>query len=160
MASPNPIVTIQVDDPLSPEAFRLIEELDRYLTGLYPPESNHLLSPESLREPRVSFLTARVDGQAVGCGALVNHDGQFAEIKRIYVSPRCRGLNIGRSLLAALESLARAAGLEWARLETGIAQPEALALFEKAGYRRRPPFDPYPEDPLCVFMEKNLEEPT
>ena len=42
------------------------------------------------------------------------------------------------------------------RLETGVRQPEALGLYETAGYQRRGPFGAYAEDPLCVFMEKRL----
>jgi putative acetyltransferase len=47
-------------------------------------------------------------------------------------------------------------GLRQARLETGVAQREALGLFEKAGYRLRGPFGDYRDDRLSVFMEKDL----
>lgn len=149
-------VTIQVADPASPAARELIERLDGYLSGLYPAESNHLLPVESLRQPNVTFLTARVDGEIVGCGAFVNQDGKYAEIKRMFVLPEFRGLKLGRRILEELESLARASGLKLARLETGVSQPEALLLYERAGYQRREPFGGYPEDPLSVFMEKRL----
>ena len=101
-------------------------------------------------------MTATVDDAIAGCGAYVNHAGEYAEIKRMYVRPEFRGLKIGRRLLDALEARARAAGLHIARLETGVSQPEALGLYEEAGFRRRGPFGDYPADPLCVFMEKRL----
>jgi putative acetyltransferase len=47
-------------------------------------------------------------------------------------------------------------GIGTLRLETGIHQPEALALYERAGFVRSPPFGDYREDPLSVFMEKRL----
>ena len=147
---------IQVDDPASPEASKLIEQLDGYLTGLYPAESNHLLPVESLRQPTVTFLTASVDGKVAGCGAFVNQGGAYAEIKRMFVSPGFRGLKLGRRILEELETRARASGLEFARLETGVYQSEALLLYERAGYYRREPFGDYSEDPLSVFMEKEL----
>jgi putative acetyltransferase len=150
-------VTVQVDDPASPEVCTLLEQLDRYLTALYPPESNHLLSVEALRRPNVTFLTARKDGIIAGCGGFVNHEGGYAEIKRMFVLPAYRGLRIGQRILDTLEFLAKASGLTVARLETGIAQPEALRLYERAGYLRRGPFGSYGEDPLCIFMEKRLE---
>jgi len=150
------LVRIQVEDPASPAARELIERLDKYLTGLYPAESNHLLPVESLRQPNVTFLTASVDDEVAGCGAFVNQGGEYAEIKRMFVLPEFRGLKLGRRILEELESLARASGLELARLETGVHQSEALLLYEEAGYRRRGPFGDYPEDPLSVFMEKRL----
>ena len=47
-------------------------------------------------------------------------------------------------------------GLPALRLETGVRQPAALRLYERAGYARRGPFGGYPDDPLSVFMEKLL----
>ena len=151
-----PELTIHITDPAAPEVLKLFEELDGYLVGLYPPESNHILSVEELRQPNVVFLTAALDGRVVGCGGVVNH-GDFAEIKRMFVMPRVRGLRIGRRILDELETIARTWGMTIARLETGVWQPEALGLYEKAGYQRRGPFGDYPEHPLCVFMEKSLE---
>jgi putative acetyltransferase len=147
---------IQTDDPASPPARELIEQLDRLMSGLYPAESNHLLPVEALKQSNVTFLTASVDGEVAGCGAFVNQGGEYAEIKRMFVLPEFRGLRLGRRILEELENRARASGLGLARLETGPYQPEALRLYEKAGYRRRGPFGDYPEDPFSVFMEKKL----
>jgi putative acetyltransferase len=149
-------ITVRVDDPTSPESRELIARLDEYQQGLYPAESNHLLPVEALRQPEVIFLTASVDGRVAGCGAFVRRGQEYAEIKRMFVLPQFRGLGLGRRLLDEIESMIRAAGLTLARLETGVRQPEALGLYEKAGYRRRDRFGDYPDDPLSVFMEKEL----
>jgi putative acetyltransferase len=149
-------VVIRVDDPASSTARDLIDRLDGLMASLYPAESNHLLSVEALRQSDVTFLTASVDGEVAGCGAFVNQGGEYAEIKRMFVLPEFRGLKLGRRILEELENLARASGLELARLETGIHQSEALLLYENAGYRRRGPFGDYSEDPLSIFMEKKL----
>ena len=140
-----------------PDTLRLISELDAYLAGLYPPESNYGLSIEQLRQPHVSFFILRHEGEAVGCGAFVNVGGEYAEIKRMYVRPASRGLKLGRRMLEFVEDSARAVGLPLARLETGPAQPEALRLYERCGYVRRGPFGDYVDDPLSVFMEKALQ---
>jgi putative acetyltransferase len=149
-------VLIQIDDPASPAARELIKRLDELMTGLYPAESNHLLPVDALLQPDVTFLTASVDGDVAGCGAFINRGGEYAEIKRMFVLPEFRGLKLGRRILEELENLARTSGLELARLETGIHQPEALFLYERAGYQRRGPFGDYSEDPLSIFMEKKL----
>jgi putative acetyltransferase len=149
-------ILIQIDDPSSPAARELIERLNKYLTSLYPAESNHLLSVEALQHHNVTFLTASVDSEVAGCGAFVNQSGEYAEIKRMFVLPEFRGIKLGRRILEELESIARASGIEFARLETGIHQAEALRLYERAGYQRRGPFGDYPEDPLSIFMEKKL----
>ena len=150
-------VTISVDNPASPGARQLIEKLDVYLNSLYPAESNYLLSVEELQQPNVTFLTASFDGKTVGCGAFVDHNGEYAEIKRMFVLPEFRGWKIGWRLLEELESRARSSGLKLARLETGIHQEEALGLYARAGYKRRGGFGDYrQDDPLCIFMEKSL----
>jgi putative acetyltransferase len=149
-------VLIQTNDPASPAARELIEQLDRLMASLYPAESNHLLSVEALQQPNVTFLTASVDGKIAGCGAFVNQGEGYAEIKRMFVLPEFRGMKLGRRILEELENLARSSGLELARLETGPYQPEALFLYERAGYQRRGPFGDYHEDSFSVFMEKKL----
>jgi putative acetyltransferase len=150
------MVHVTVADPASADARLLIAELDAYLAARYPDESNHLLSVDALRRPNVTFVLARTADVVVGCGAFVNHDGAYAEVKRMFVRPGFRGQRLGALILGDLERRARAAGLTIARLETGVAQPEALALYEAAGYVRRGPFGDYPADPLSVFMEKSL----
>jgi putative acetyltransferase len=147
---------IQPCDPGIPESRRLIAELDAYLNSLYPAERNHLLSVAALQQPEVTFLIARINGKSVGCGAFVNHQGKYVEIKRMFVSPDYRGKGIGRSILKDLEIRAKAEGLMTARLETGVSQPEAFKMYRRSGYRRRGAFAPYPDDPLSVFMEKKL----
>ena len=61
----------------------------------------------------------------------------------MYVVPRARGLGVARRMLAHLEGTAAAAGAEVMILETGTAQPEAMALYESAGYVRIESFGHY-----------------
>jgi putative acetyltransferase len=134
----------------------LIEDLDRHLNRLYPAESNHLMDLNALCAPDVRFFVADVEGESVGCGAVKQFAG-YTEIKRVYVAPRARGLGIAMRIVEALEAATRAAGLSIMRLETGIYQPDAIALFEKAGFTRCSSFGDYPkDDPYSVFMERQL----
>jgi GNAT superfamily N-acetyltransferase len=69
------------------------------------------------------------------------------EVKRMYVAPSARRSGLARLMLAHLEVTARAAGADAVLLETGVAQPEAMALYESAGYQRVEPFGYYREHP-------------
>jgi putative acetyltransferase len=94
-------------DPTSAQAVELIAALDRYLTALYPPDSNHLAAPAALAQPGAVFLGAFLGERLVGCCGYVRRTGEYAELKRLYVCPEARGRGIGERLLAALEEQAR-----------------------------------------------------
>jgi len=149
-------ITIREERPDQPDVVRLIEALDALMVGLYPPESNHLLDIETLLGPQVIFLVARAAGEAVGCGAIVKDARGWGEIKRMFVMPEQRGKRLGARLLSRLESAAQKAELPMLRLETGIHNKDALALYRRAGFTECEPFGDYKPDPLSVFMEKAL----
>ena len=70
---------------------------------------------------------------------------------------------IGRRTLR-IEEEARTAGLPVLCLETGVRQPEAIALYQKRGFRRCNPFGAYaamPADRIeaSLFFEKALDLP-
>jgi putative acetyltransferase len=137
-------------------ARELIAELDEYLNRLYAADRNHLLDVEALCAPEVAFFVARCDGEIAACGALRRLDEATAEIKRMYVRPRFRGRGLGRAVLLALEAHARSLGVELLVLETGVDQPEALALYERHQFVRRERYGEYRDDPTSVFLEKRL----
>lgn len=149
-------ITIAVEPPRQESVIRLLELSDAYAQSLYPPESNHLLDMASLEKSSVTFFVARNDGVICGCCALVEAGDGTAEIKRMFVDPAARGLRIASRLMDALEDRARAGRLSALRLETGIKQPEAIALYRKYGYVEIGSFGNYQPDPLSLFMEKRL----
>jgi putative acetyltransferase len=152
----NDTLTIRQEPPDQPDVIRLIAALDAQMTALYPAESNHLLDVAALSDPAVSFLVVRDDRAAIGCGAILRDPRGWGEIKRMYVRPDQRGRGIGRRVLAELEKLARDARWQLLRLETGIHNAEALALYRRAGFIERGAFGGYAADPLSVFMEKRV----
>lgn len=149
-------LTITKEIPTSLDVRQLIQLLDESQVHLYPAESNHLTPVERLCAETVTFLVARISGQAVGCGAYLIEPG-YGEIKRMFVLSEFRGKGIGQRILVELEARMRAVGLTLVRLETGVRQPEALGLYASAGYRQRGPFGNYSEDPWSVFLEKSLQ---
>ena len=148
-------VTIDEERADSEAARVLVTELEAELAAVYPDESRHGYAVEKLLARGVRFFVVRVDGEAVGCGG-VEIANPHAELKRMFVRPSHRGRGLSRALIERLESTARAAGARILRLETGVHQREALGLYERAGFRRVPPFPPYFLDPLSVCMEKDL----
>lgn len=137
---------------------RLIALSDEYLASLYPPEANYLTDIATLLSPTVCFMGIESTGELVACGAvkLLEDDMRYGEIKRVFVLPEHRGNGYARSIMAALEAALQESSIMLARLETGIHQPEALALYRSLGYRERGPFGGYRLNPLSVFMEKKL----
>ena len=153
----NDAITIARERPDQPDVVALIEALDAHATALYPPESNHLLDVAALCDDAVTFLVVRAGDEAIGCGALLRDARGWGEIKRMYLRPDRRGRGIGARVLAELEAIARASGLPLLRLETGIHNTEALALYRRAGFTDRAAFGDYAPDPLSVFMEKRVD---
>jgi putative acetyltransferase len=147
---------IAFESPDQPDVIALIADLDAYQDTLYPPECRFALDLASLKQPNVIFAVAREStGRAIGCGAIVLGP-DFGELKRMYVSPDGRGKGVGRSLLAQLELRAVALDCRLVTLESGPYQSEALGLYSAAGYKRCGPYGEYADDPMSVFMQKQL----
>lgn len=83
------------------------------------------------------------NGIALGCGALKRFDANSMEVKRMFVNPEVRGKGIASLLLVALENWAKELGYEQCVLETGLRQPEAIALYKKNKYDIIPNYPPY-----------------
>lgn len=145
-------------DLAAPVACDLIAALNAELSARYPePGATHFRLAEDETAPgRGAFLVAYQEGEAVGCGALRTIEPGVGEIKRMYVRPAARGRGIGRVVLEALEEEARRLGLRRLVLETGTRQSEALALYERSGYGRIPPFGEYARSPLSICLAKAL----
>lgn len=150
------MLSISRESPRQEEVIVLIRQSDALMQALYPAESNHLVDVESLAQHQARFFVAREQGQALGCGAFVlGNDGQ-AEMKRVFVDPAARGKGVAHAIMEVLEREAAKLGVTMMQLETGIKQPEAIALYRKFGYVERGPFGSYKPDPLSLFMEKRL----
>lgn len=147
-------MVIRPERPDAPATIELIAELDAILTPNYPPESRHGYSVERLVDEGVAFFVARVEDVPAGCGGVQVVGTEYAELKRIYVRPTFRGRGLGRLLVEHLSRHAADRGVTVMRLETGIAQVEAIGLYESLGFVRIPPFGPYSDDPVSICMER------
>ena len=138
-----------------PDFVALIGELDRDLAvrdGLEHSFYQQFNKPDPMMEAVVVYG----DGQPAACGALRNFDADSTEVKRMYVRPEHRRKGLAVYVLNALEDRARIKGRKRCILETGLRQPEAIALYTKSGYVRIPNYGPYAGvDNSCCF-EKHL----
>ena len=151
-------ISISAEAFESPDAHRLIAALDAGLAELYPPEQRFgpNLRAQHLESGRGTFLVARDDGRAVGCGAVRLLDQATAEVKRMYVEPDQRGKGVGRAVLAGLEAAARRLGARRLVLETGTQSPDALALYRRGGFTQIDCWGEYATSPSSVCMQKML----
>src|SRR5213080_2313225 len=115
-------VEITPVDPEHPDArhclAEYVAELNRRSERDFDPSVGATALPHEVRPPAGEFLVVYLEGEAVGCGALKHHADAPAEIKRMWIAPRDRGLGLGRQLLSRLEELASAGGARVARIET------------------------------------------
>ncbi|KEJ95421.1 putative acetyltransferase [Pseudosulfitobacter pseudonitzschiae] len=123
-----------------------------------PPESCHVMDPETLFGAGAVLLAAR-DGNAVlGVGALKPLDAQHGELKSMHTAAEARGRGIGKAILCGLMDLARAKDMQRLSLETGTSElfAPARAMYRAQGFEVCPPFGSYHLDPLSVFMTRTL----
>ena len=152
-------VTINEERPDSPDAIRLIDELQSHLNPeKYPAESKHGYSVDKLLRESVIFFVMRQDEIPAGCGGIKLFGKEYGEVKRMFVRPQFRGLGLGRLMLDHLAEYAQERHVNVLRLETGIYQTDAVRLYERYGFERRDPFGEYKDDPLSIYFEKRIEK--
>jgi GNAT superfamily N-acetyltransferase len=138
-----------------PDASKLIAAVQQEYVVRYGGRDGTPVDPADFTPPTGLFLVARLDGVPAGSGGWRSH-GSDAEIKRMYVVADFRGKGIARAILAELERTAAAAGHSRVVLETGRAQPEAIALYASSGYEPIAPFGYYADAPGAVHLGKSL----
>jgi GNAT superfamily N-acetyltransferase len=146
-----------------PDAALLVEEVQGEYVARYGGRDETPIDPTYFEEPNGAFFVGYLDGRPVATGAwrrrtdvLVEGTSLTAEVKRMYVAPRARGLSLARAMLAHLEDTARESGAEVMVLETGLRQPEAIALYESSGYQPIAGFGYYKDAPLSRCLARSL----
>ncbi|MFF2452799.1 GNAT family N-acetyltransferase [Isoptericola sp. NPDC058082] len=142
-------VTLERADPASDLARRAVAayvaELDERFPGGFDPGALPAAGepdPEDARlaPPSGAFVVATSDGEPVACGGVrtlsSEVSGGVGEIKRMWVHPGWRGAGLGSRLLRHLEGVSRDLGHREVRLDTNGTLTEAVAMYERAGYRR------------------------
>ena len=132
-----------------PDAQTLIEAVQAEYVVRYGGQDESPIDTAEFEDPRGQFFVAYLDDVPVAMGAwrrsAVRALGaeSTAEVKRMYVAPSAQRRGLARRMLAHLETTAAAEGIEAIVLETGIKQPEAIALYTSSGYEPIPGFGYY-----------------
>ncbi len=146
-----------------PDAALLVEEVQEEYVRRYGGRDETPLDATYFDAPAGAFFVGYLDEDPVATGAWrrrsdVEYDGTrlTAEIKRMYVVTRARRRGLARLMLQHLEQTAHAAGARAMVLETGLRQPEAITLYESAGYRSVPGFGFYRDAHLSRCLARSL----
>ncbi|MEA2161525.1 MAG: hypothetical protein QOD66_3905 [Solirubrobacteraceae bacterium] len=141
-------VQIKAIDPEHRDALyclgEYVAELNRRSQRGFDPSVGATALPHEVRRPAGEFFVAYLHGEAVGCGAVKHHADAPAEIKRMWIAPRARGLGLGRRLMERLEACALAGGARVAHIETSAVLVEALSLYRSTGWVEVPAFNDEP----------------
>lgn len=138
-----PTVVIRALPITHPDAARLVEEVQEEYVVRYGSRDESPVDPSEFEAPGGAFFVAYDGAVPVATGAWRRRTGmtelgstEVAEIKRMYVVAAARRAGLARRMLVHLEQTAREAGVEVMVLETGMRQPEAIALYVGHGYER------------------------
>ena len=140
----------------SPQSQALVAEVQQEYVRRYGGPDETRVDPAEFAAPAGTFLVALVGGETIGCAGLRRHADGVVEVKRMFVRVEHRRRGHARRMLTALEAWARDRGATRVVLETGVAQPEAIALYESAGYQPTDGFGHYRDSPLSRSFAKDL----
>lgn len=133
----------------------LVSQLDKDLWARYPEEQGVYHGFNKITGIDTVVIAYR-DNVPVGCGCFKPFGEEGVEIKRMYVEPAARGKGIAFSILRELEQWASELGYRYTVLETGVGQPEAIALYHKSGYSVTDNYPPYIGMPSSICFRKDL----
>jgi GNAT superfamily N-acetyltransferase len=134
----------------------LIVDLDKEFWVRYP-DTQQNFEPYNKIDLSARVVVAYLNNKAVGCGCFrPTGEDRTLEIKRMYVVPGFRSNGIAKIILRDLEQWGREEGFMYSKLETGIKQPEAIAVYKKEAYIQIPNYPPYVDVAESICMSKKL----
>lgn len=150
----NTDIDIREASVTSADAILLLDELNAALNQITGASGELSFAAEDVDDPRAVFMIAYTNGNACGCGALRRHDGDTAEMKRVYARPNTAG--VGTAIVHALEAKARALRYTRIILETRKVNAAAVRFYQKNGYAVCLNFGKYIGRDEAVCMAKDL----
>jgi len=135
---------------------KLVAELDADLR--VRDGADHSFYAQFNKIDNIKYAVVAYEGEIpVACGAIKEFSTDSMEVKRMYVLPERRGQGIASIVLQDLEKWTLELNHHNCLLETGMKQPEAIALYKKNGYEIIPNFGQYENVENSVCFEKTLK---
>lgn len=145
-----------------PDAWALVEQVQEEYVQRYGGRDEAPVDVSDFEDPVGAFFVGYLGDIPVTSGAWRRSGhtalgtSATAEVKRMYVVPAFQRRGLARRMLAHLEQTACEAGYEGLVLETGLMQPEALALYASSGYEQIEGFGHYCGHDLSRCFAKRL----
>jgi putative acetyltransferase len=108
--------------------------------------------PDMYGPPSGCLVLACHDEAFVGCGGVRRISDTVCEMKRLYIRPEIRGMEVGRELCIALIRKASSLGYTRMVLDTLANMSAARSLYRSLGFRKTSPYYLNPT-PGVLYME-------
>lgn len=149
------MIAIIRTDSTNPDFQKLVKALDSEL-AVRDGEEHGFYSQYNKIDAIKQAVVLYYNNKPAACGAIKPYSETSAEVKRMYTLPELRGKGLAAGVLQVLEQWAAQLGFEKCILETGIRQPEAIALYKKCGYTLIPNYGQYAGVENSVCFEKSV----
>ena len=133
----------------------LVKQLDAYL-AIMDGDEHSFYDQYNKIDLLKSCIVIFDNNEAVAIGAIKEFDKKSMEVKRMFTLPEKRGKGLASAILKELETWTKELGYEKTILETGKRQTEAVALYQKCGYKLIPNYGQYAGVENSVCFEKSL----
>jgi N-acetylglutamate synthase-like GNAT family acetyltransferase len=147
-------ILIQKADPNDEKVLTILEELSSNLYLRFGSDGKNSFQDWQNDNLNFVFVTAVINNEIVGCGAIRPIDKNIGEVKRMY--SKFPGRKIGKTILAFLENKAKEIGYKELVLETRVKNQEAVLFYQKQDYNVIPNYGKYIDRPEAICLGKSL----
>ena len=152
---PSPLTTLRRTDSSNDDFQTLVTFLDAELQ-VRDGEEHSFYAQYNKLNLTSHVIVAYENNKALSCGAIKEFSPNVMEVKRMFTLSEYRGRGIASLILAELEKWSKELTFEKCILETGMVQPEAIALYTKNGYSIIPNYGQYAGVENSVCFQKAL----
>lgn len=148
-------ISIKIVNPNDEKVLAIVDELSANLYLRFGSDGKNSFTDWEYNNSKFLFVTAEIEHEIVGCGAIRPIDANLGEVKRMY--SKYPGKKIGQTILAFLENKAKEIGYSDLVLETRLKNDTAIQFYQKQGYNVIPNYGKYIDRPEAICLGKSLK---